>query len=83
MKKVNLFLVFAVVVFFIFLFIKDRYYKPDELKQNGILLSALTLDWEQSTKMGFGLKYEFYYKGEKITGYAASKNFKRGYKLYT
>lgn len=76
MKKINLVLVLAVIIIFIFLFIKDRYYKPNELRENGILLTAWTIDWKQSTKAGMGLEYQFYYKGEKIIGYAASKNFK-------
>ena len=76
MKILNLVLVLGVIVFFIFIFVKDRYYKPDELRENGILLSASTLEWEQSSKMGFGLKYEFFYNGEKITGYAAAFSLK-------
>jgi hypothetical protein len=75
MKKLNLTLVVAVVLFFVYLFVKDRYYKPKELKENGILLTASTMEWQQSTKAGFGLKYEFFFDGKKITGYAASKYF--------
>jgi hypothetical protein len=76
MKKGNLFLVFSVVIIFIYLFIKDRYFTPGELKKNGILLTAYTKEWQLSTKAGYGLKYEFFYMGKKNTGWAASKDLK-------
>jgi len=36
------------------------------LHNNGILLNAKTLEWGSGSKMSLTLKYEFYYKGEKI-----------------
>lgn len=76
MKKGNLFLVFSIVIVFVYLFIKDRYYTPEELKKNGVLLTAFTKEWKLSTKAGYFLEYEFYYNNKKIIGSASSKNLK-------
>ena len=71
-KKINLLLVAGVIAVMGYLFYNDIYNKPKELKENGILLTAYTKEWQLSTKAGYGLKYEFFYKGGKNTGYAAA-----------
>lgn len=47
-----------------------------ELHKHGILLNAKTTNWALSSYMGMDLKYEFYYKGEKITGANAFEPFR-------
>jgi len=39
-----------------------------QLKKHGILLNARTMNWASGAKMSITLKYEFYYKGKRITG---------------
>lgn len=50
------------ICFAFILIVKSR------LKSNGILLNAKTTNWASGAKMSLDLKYEFYYKGEKIIG---------------
>lgn len=75
-KKINLILVAGVILLMGYLFYNDIYNKPKELKENGVLLSAFTLDWKISTKAGYVLKYEFYYNKHKLIGFASSKDLK-------
>ena len=62
-------LLLAVVIVYIIL-------SEHKLKSDGILLIATTTHWATSAKMGMDLKYEFYYKGKKITGANAFEPFR-------
>ncbi len=69
MRKINVVLISAIILIFIYLLIKDRVFKPEELREKGIVLNAWTLEWVFSSKGGRHLKYEFFYKEKKIIGY--------------
>lgn len=76
MKKINMVLISAVILFFIYLFIKDRIVKPEELRRKGIIVSAWTLEWVIGSKGSFDLKYEFFYNESRIVGYAPFSKFR-------
>lgn len=61
--------VIAIVIIFILIGKK-------ELQTQGILLNAKTTNWASSSYMGMDLKYEFYYKGEKLSGANAFNKFR-------
>ena len=60
-----------IVVFIAFLVISKR-----DLRRHGILLNAKTTNWASGAKLSLDLKYEFYYKGEKLVGANGFKHFR-------
>jgi uncharacterized SAM-binding protein YcdF (DUF218 family) len=69
MKILNLTLISAIILLFVYLFVRDRVNRPKLMKEKGVVLNAWTLEWAFSSKGGRKLKYEFFYQGEKIIRY--------------
>jgi hypothetical protein len=74
MKGKKITLIIGVSVFLLLIaFIK---FSDIQLENQGILLNARTVEWVTSAKMGMGLRYEFYYNGEKIIRDNAFNDFR-------
>ena len=51
-------------------------FKDKKLENDGILLNARTTEWIYGANISMDLRYEFYYKGKKITGSNATGNYR-------
>lgn len=74
MKKLNIILIFAIISFFVYLFYVDRYLKPKELMNNGILIKARTTEWVTGAKGSVNLKYNFVFNEKIIYSFTPVKN---------
>lgn len=78
-KIVGVIAAVAIVSFYVYQCNMNAYYIPAQLKQHGILLNGWIYDWHIGSKGGKSLAYEFYYKGQRITGYTGlSRNIGYG-----
>lgn len=73
-KITNVVLLLGIVIFFIYVYVTNVYYRPKAIKNNGIVLNAWTLEWKFDSKGSRSLQYEFYYNTKKIIGYTTPRN---------
>jgi hypothetical protein len=66
MNKKYLSAIIAVLLFLVTIVLRTISQK--KLESEGIIVNARTLNWASSASMGRSLKYEFYFKGERIEG---------------